>query len=363
MSRLPQRLGLLPEDVQRIAQYVNAAQERLLNCPESNEEGWSGGYAEMAFTVNRHNPYITCPRGVARLLAADGCQRPIPLHNSFYEYLDCGTGRMPKMSRWSRGGEYFGRMHSQGYERNYACTMEDISNPPQQIQVFAVNSLDTQQNANGFIPRVLLQGLDQNGRVIYSQDNGVTVEGEFVTLEAPYVLSVNTFSTLTGVQKDITQGQVQIFQSDPAWGTSEILSTMEPTETTGWYRRYYFSHLPRHCCPSFRPIIVNQQSNCPHPAKEWVMVTALAKLELIPAIALTDYLLIQSLEGIISECQSIRMAENDDQASQAMSEQYHADSVKILRGQSISREGKNNVAANVALFGRNRWGRVSLGMR
>src|SRR6202042_407665 len=117
-------------------------------------------------------------------------------------------------------------------------TFTDITNPPQQIQIFAVNPADVVANLKtGAIPRVLIQGLDQNGRIVTSQDGNYTVQGEFVTLTAPYAMSVNTYSTITGIQKDVTQGEVQIYQSDPQWGIAEILLTMEPTETTGWYPR------------------------------------------------------------------------------------------------------------------------------
>lgn len=361
LSRLPQIIGATKGDVPRISQAVNDAQERLLNCEEANEEGWHGGWSEMAFSVSRENPYITCPRGVTRLEAIDICGQPAPLRNSFFEYLTFGDGRMPKSNRWGglreRWGDQWGRA---GYERNHSATFTDISNPPQNIQVFAVNPADVVKNSVGAIPRVLIQGLDQNGRIVTTQDGNYTVQGEFVTLESPYAMSINTFSAITGIQKDVTQGEVQIYQSDPQWGIAEILLTMEPTETTGWYPRYYIQSVPHGCCPAFRPIRVNEGAptcGCPYERPKWAMVTALAKLDLIPVVAPTDYCLIQSKEAIIAEAQSIRMSKFDDTASQEMSVKFHNEAIKILRGQSISNEGKNNVSVNFAPFGRSRGGR------
>jgi hypothetical protein len=335
--------------------------ERLLFDPRTSEEGWIGGWAEMAFLASKENPYITTPRGVAGLLAIDGCQRPIPLSNQFQEYLEFGDGRMPKNDRWSRCGREWNR---RGYTRNYAPTFVDICNPPQQIQIFSVNSADAAPNPlTGAIPRVLLQGLDQNGNVITSQDNGRTVQGEFVTLAVPYAMSVNEYSFLTGIQKDQTQGEVQIWQSDPIWGTSEILSVMEPTETTGWYRRYYLHNLPGNCCPGFRPVVVNQQPEqcgCPYPRKEFVMVTALAKLDLVPVQSAPDYCLIQSKEAITLAAQAVRMSRMDDADSKAQAKAYHDMAIKMLIGQVTHREGKNRVSVQFSPFGRYGWERVGL---
>lgn len=356
-------VGLCPGDPRAIS-YINAAQERLLYDPRTPEQGWTGGWAEMAFLCSKENPYITTPRGVANLLAIDGCDKPIPLSNQFQEYLEFGDGRMPKQDRWRRCCEGW---NSHGYARNYACTFVDIANPPQQIQIFAVNPADVVANPNtGAIPRVLLQGLDQNGNIITSQDNGVTVQGEFVTLAAPYAMSVNEFSTLTGIQKDQSQGEVQIWQSDPIWGVSELLSVMEPTETTGWYRRYYIHNLPRRCCSAFRPIIVNQQApdcGCPYPRKEFVMVTALVKLDLVRVQAQTDYCLIQSPEAITLAAQGVRMSRMDDLDSKSQGKIYIDNAINLLKGMQTHRDGKNTAAVNFAPFGRYGWDRVNLSMK
>lgn len=362
-SDFAQVLGFCTGDLPRIFDAINRAQERLIYAKEAAEEGWAGGWAEMAFGVNPKCPYLTTPRGVARLEAIDGCNRPIPLYSQFYEYLEYGNGRMPKTDRW------IGRCanwRQAGYARNYTPTFTDISNPPQQIQIFAVNPTDTLPNPQtGAIPRVFVQGLDQNGNIVTSQDGPNIVQGEFITLAQPYAFSVNTYSTLTGLQKDQTLGEVQIWQSDPIWGNGEILSVMEPTELTGWYRRYYLNGLPHGCCPTFRPIIVNKQPDtcgCPYERKEWVMVTALAKLDLIPVQALTDYCLIQSKESMIAEAQSIRMSKMDDAGSRAQSTEYHAEAVRLLSGEVKHKEGKNTVAVSFAPFGRYGWGHTRIGM-
>src|SRR5579863_4368231 len=98
-SDLPGILGMCVDDVPGIANAVNRAQDRLISCEEANEEGWYGSWAEMIFAVSKRHPVITCPRGVARLEAIDTCNRPTPLRNQFWDYLEFGDGRMPKTDR------------------------------------------------------------------------------------------------------------------------------------------------------------------------------------------------------------------------------------------------------------------------
>lgn len=360
---LPEAVGLCQNDLPRLADYVNRSQERLLLDAAAGEEGWWGGHAEITFAVSRRSPFLTAPRGVARLLALDACSRPIPLRNQLYEYLQFGDGRLPNGDRWVRSRRW-GTV--QGYGRNNACVFQDITNPPQKIQVFPVNPLDAKPSPNtGAIPRIFIQGYDQNGNIVTSQDNGVTVQGEFIQLAAPYAMSVNSYSFLTGIQKDFTQGEVQVWQSDPIWGVAELLSVIEPTETTPWYRRYEIGQLPARCCPALRPIPVNPPPatcGCPYEIPEYVQIQAIAKLDLIPVMALTDYCLIQSKEAIILEAQAVRFSNMDSPAAVAKAASYHADAIKILRGQKRHTEGSNTVSVNFRPFGSASLRKIGIGM-
>ena len=59
-SRIPQAVGLCPDDVGGVASYINEAQQRLINA--AGETGFWGGWYATVFNVTRANPYITCPR-------------------------------------------------------------------------------------------------------------------------------------------------------------------------------------------------------------------------------------------------------------------------------------------------------------
>ncbi len=342
MSRLPTLLGLCVGDVTGIANYVNTAQRRLLYAKEASDESWYGTWAEVVLRVSRQAPYITLPREIARIEAVNVCDRPILLNNQFVEYLQFGNGRMPKQCLSRRGCGV-----PEAYTRNNAVLFTDLTNSPQNIRVYATNASDIAGTS-----RIMIQGLDAGGNQIYTQDTLNQVNGQFLVLQSPFVQAPQTFSYISGIQKDVTQGQVQIFQVDPTTGEQILLLTMEPSETVSGYRRYYFDALPCGC----RPPATTPQ-NCPE-----LQATAIAKLELIPVVSDTDYLLFHNLEAITEECQSIRYSEMDTQSAKAMSSERHIQAIRLLNGELSHYEGKNNAAVNFKPFGSARLERIAIGM-
>jgi len=337
MSRLPELVGKCQADIPSIANYVNSAQRRLLLCREAGDEGWYGTWAEVAFSlVSRTNPYITCPREIARLEKLTVCRQPVFIQNQFYEYLDYGNGRMPRLYR----DNY---CNTQAYSRNNVITFANLASPPKTIRIYWTDAADVSA-----AKRVLLQGTDSSDTVIYSQDNLNQVQGIFLSAEMPFVDSPMTLNTLTGIQKDVTAGQVQFFQVDPTTGEQSLMLTMEPGETVAGYRRYYLNSLPSACC---------QRTDTSVP----VQVTAIAKLELIPAHVDTDYLLFHNLEAIIEECQSVRYSEIDNETSKKMAVEKHVQAVRLLQGELVHYLGKDKPAINFAPFGSARLSHQKIG--
>lgn len=337
-------LGMCASDLPRIARAANSAQERLLYDKAAGDEGWNGGWAEVVFSVDRCKPYLTLPRGFARLEAIDVCGHPIPLRNQQYEYMLFGNGRMPHEQRWSELG--FQRREGQAFTRNNAVTFTDLSDGPQQIQIYASNPAD-------YTKRVLVQGISK-GSQVNTKDGNANVAGEFITLAAPFATSQYEYDCLTGIQKDVTIGEVQIFQIDPLLGSMELLSTMEPGETTAWYRRYYLHHLPRNCCPHRRfymPGTSPEECGCPYRRKEHVLVTALVKLDLIPMVYDTDYSLIQSKEALMLEMQAGRYLKMDDANATAKYQAAHLSAIRLLIGENTHFQGKNTPSVLFRPFG------------
>lgn len=343
ISRLPSLIGKCQTDTPDIANFVNTAQQRLLYAAEAGDESWYGTWAEVRLNVSRAAPYITLPREIARLESVTICDRPVQVFNQFYEYLQFGNGRMQK-----------NRLHNNhkiraAYTRNNAVLFTDLFDGPQLISVFSSDSADVQGTK-----RLLVQGLDQNGNQVYSNDGGSTILGEFVTLETPFVTTRNQFTVITGIQKDVTAGPVQIFQMSPTTGVQVLLSTMEPGEQTTDYRRYFFDCLPCACCPTPNGPITN--NNCPPP-----QVTAIAKMELIPVVNDTDYLLFHNLEAIIHECQSVRFSEMDSAASQQQAAIHHREAIRLLNGELGHYMGVNQPAVQVNVFGSAKLERQAIG--
>lgn len=326
-------VGKCQADLPEIAAYVNTAQQRLLYAPEAADESWYGTWAEVRLNVSRSAPYITLPREIARLEAVTICGKTVPVLNQFYEYLQFGNGRMQR-----RNLHNFPKLRA-AYTRNNAVLFTDLFDGPQLINVFASDNADVTGTK-----RLLVQGLDQNGQPVYTNDGGNTILGEFVVLKMPFVTTQNQFTLITGIQKDVTAGPVQIFQMSPTTGTQILLSTMEPGEQTTDYRRYFFDCLPCGCCPPPNGPITN--NNCPPP-----QVTAIAKLELIPVVNDTDYLLFHNLEAIIRECQSVRFSEMDNAASAQLAAFHHKEAIRLLNGELGHYLGVNQPAVQMNVFG------------
>jgi hypothetical protein len=342
LSRLPTLIGKCQADVPEIAAYVNAAQQRLLTAPEAGDESWYGTWAEVRLNVSRTEPFITLPREIARIEAVDVCNKPIPVFNQFYEYLLFGNGRMTK--DWLRRCR---NPYRAAYSRNNAVLFTDLTNAPQVIAVFGSDATDLQGTK-----RVLIQGLDQNNQPVYTKDGDTNVLGEFVTLTTPFATTQFQYSRITGIQKDITNGSVQFMQMDPNTAEQSALLTMEPGEETANYRRYFFDKLPCGCCPpTGLPV-----TSCPSP-----QVTAIVKLDLVPARVPTDWLLLQNLEAIIEECQAIRYGTVDNTASQQLAAVHHQNAIRLLNGELGHYLGVKTPSINIAYFGSARLERQAIG--
>lgn len=327
-SRFPRVLGLCQSNIPQIAAAANAAQAQLIYDKAAGEESWQGSWAEILFNVSRSQPFATVPREIARLESCVVCDKPVEINNQFAEYLRFGNGRMSANS--CRCPDVLAV-----YARNNAVTFTDLSNPPQLIRVYSTSDQDVNK-------RVLIQGWDNNDVVVYSQDSAIRVQGIFLNLDTTPTTSVLSFNRITGIQKDATVAQVQIYQVDPTTGDEVLLLTMEPGETTASYRRYYFNNLPSSCCP------------VPGAAEGTVQVRAIAKLDLIPVVVDTDYLLLQNLEALIEQATAIRLMESDTMSAQQMAAAHHQRAIRLLIGELGHWNGVHDPALGFSPFGRER---------
>lgn len=330
-SSLPAAIGLCAKtNSAGVAMVTNEIQERLLHDPMAPEEGWWGGWLRMLFnvTVGAGAGYIVTPFDIARLILMDVCARPIPLRNGFYEYLEFSRGLEPKTNlTWLS-------QPMEAFERDNVVTFATFPTSPRLIRIYMTDNGDTGT-------RVVVQGPDQNSMAISNVDftTHITALGEVLYLQAPFVTSTNQFSSVTGILKTITRGQVQIFTVDPATGAETLLSTMEPRETTASYRRYLVNGLPANCC------------NTPGGV---VQVSAQCKLDFVPVIADSDFLLITSIPALIEEAQAYKYSRMDTRAAAGLEQKHHAKALGLLRGQLDHFLGRTTPAIRIPIFGSDR---------
>lgn len=323
-------MGICQQDPM-VRNYCNDAQDRLLIDPLAPDEGWWGGWITMNLTATVSNgaAYVVTPREIARLIVMDVCQKPVHIRNGFYEYLNFGSGLQPKTCRATGCGSTF-----QAYERDSVYTLTDLVGT-KTIRVYPTDSRDVGK-------RVLIQGKDANAQVILTTDPGTSLSapGEYLVLAFPFVDSVNTFSTISGLQKDETYGPVQYFQVDPTTGAETALSSMEPTEGTALYRRYLINGVPATnlCCVGAGTIQISAQG----------------RLDFIPVENETDYLTIPNIPALIEECRSIRFGRMDSAGAAQQSVLCHGRAIALLNGQLDKYAGKTNTNVKVPIWGSNR---------
>ncbi len=325
LFKIPQAIGLCAGDNDEFPATLNEAQLRIITEETQPDEGWWGTWAIMRFNLDATTNSFTTPRDVARVTGIDVCKKPVLLRNQFYEYMEFGTGQRPQSCSQNRLCENLG-----AWDRGRVVTFADLTPPNKKLRAYLTNASDAGK-------RVFYSGKDQFDNVIVTQDGLLNVTGEFVILGSPFIDTVFQYTELSGIQKDETNGPVQIFQVDTVTGDETLLVTMEPGETTASYRRYFVNGIPCSCCSS-----------------PTIQVSTLVKLDLIPAVVDTDYLLIGNLAALKEECQSIRMSDMDSVAAKKISDKHHAAALRILFGELDHYVGKEKVSIRVPIFGSDR---------
>ncbi len=340
-SEGPQALGICSADTAGCAAVVNSATQRLMFARETGDSGWTGSWSEIAFTLTQADPHISTPRDVARIEVLDLCTFPVPIQNEFYSYLRYGWGRFPKRNCTGTTGTTSSRRNCApivAYDRGRFPLFKDVLGTQQKLRVYLTDSADAGK-------RVLIGYKDSNGVPVRTLNGTVQVDGEFLTLTAPFVDT--TFEVLpgpngvTGIQKDVTLGRVTIYQVDTVTAEQVLLGFMEPGETTASYKRYYVGGLPRTCCP-----VPPGTGTAP----DEVQVSALVQHCYIPVSVSTDYLCLPSIEAIIHEAQAGRFMKMDLPNALAMSDWHHRSAIRLLQGQSVQEQGSLMPAVSFAPF-------------
>lgn len=328
-SRIPQSVGLCAADLPNLLQIVNEAQQRLVLA--GGNEGWWGGWAKMIFNViSCTSPYITTPSDIARIINIDICRKPFRIQNEFYEFLEFGNGLMQQGCAANCANINACRKITQGYDRGQYPTAVDLT-AGRKVRAYFSNAADRGK-------RVFIGGTDQNDNPIYTLDNSVQVNGFFMTMISPYVESTYTLNTLTHLHKEVTYGPVSIYDVDLTTFDETLLTTLAPQETYPAYRRYFLDGLPYQCM------------DCNSP-RGMVQVTAMVKLDYVPATCDSDNLIIGNIPALKEECMAIRFSEMDTPNAKKMEEIHHRNAIRLLNKELIHYLGKEMPAIQFRPFG------------
>lgn len=314
-SRLPETVGLTRDNIPAIARVVNEAQQRLIWAPEQGEEGWWGTWATLEYSVlGGRECTIVTPREVARVQSVLVNRNPVVIHNPFFEFTMFGTSRLME-------GLYAPGRFVSGIEvwpKDHAVIFGQF-NGPSRITVSSDNTADTGVS-------VLVQGIDENGRVVISRtESGQIRPGELVTLQGGAGTTQTVFSKITGIQKDVTMGTVRFYDDN-----GNLFHHMDPGEQTAWYRRYVLD-LKR------------------VPVKDNVSVVLLVKLDFVPVQTDLDYCIIQNAEAIIAEAQAIYFGSLHSPEAVRAALIKHQEAIQFLIGQKNHYLGRNKVEITLGM--------------
>lgn len=322
-TRIPGSAGTCINDTPQLASYANEAIQRLIFA--GGETGWAGGWWPVVFDVDPDDPYIVCPREIVRLINANICRWPVRIANQFEEYLPGGPGLQTKCSCSAECCQC-GTLAI--YDRGTVPTEIELTATNQKIRVYITDSRD-----KGY--RLLVsKAMDQNGLPIFSQDGLNPVDGFYLTFDTPFETSTMIVTDFNDLLKDATFGEVIVKQVDATTGVEKTLSRLLPDERTAAYRKYFIQNFPKPTAPA-----TTRQVN------------AIAKLEYIPLVRGTDFLLIGNVPALKEAIASVRYGEMDSPTAQAMSLLKMKNAIKILNDELRHTQGEQNPALTFPVAG------------
>ncbi len=270
-SRVPSSVNIPPSDP-RLVEYVNEATQRLLKAGK-----WWGTYGRYRLCATAG--LITFPRQIATIEAVALCGRPIPVHDMWYEFLENGWG-----TRKDGDGicecDYRGRFP----------VFSDIIGTDKKVRLVCDVGTDIGKT-------VLVLGYDANGNWIRTTQGGVLLDGEVVVLaQTPGTLSVNLFSAVTDIQvQQPMDGQWWLYEYDTTLLTQRLIGQYQYDDNRPSFARYLF--------PSIR--------NCSSGNCTSTLVEAICKLDFIPVVRDTDYVIIGDIMALKFACMASKAAEEE----------------------------------------------------
>lgn len=274
-SRIPEAVNLPPDDY-RFTQYVNEAQEQLLQ-----RGHWWGTMAR--FLIQSTAGLITMPRQIATIERASLNQEVTPVRDFWYEWLDNGWGPLDETKSQGFPGTFY---------RGHYPVFSDIVGQNKALVFYCDLAVDAGKYA-------LAQGWDDATPPNWIRNqigsSSLFESGERIKLgqmsDPVKNLSSAFFGRVTDIQlPDDMQGQCWLYEYDTIANTQRLIGQYDAGESRPTFARYLF--------PS-----INIGTTNP------VNVEVLAKLAFVKAINDSDYLVIGNLKALKLACMAVKAEE------------------------------------------------------
>ena len=305
-SRIPDFLGFDPEDT-RLVQIVNEAHQRLMM-----QGLFWGTYQTYQICVSSEG-CLTWPRQVASIEALAVNDQPITLRNNWFEYLQTGFG----IRSTSNSSEL------QLIDRGRSAVFLDMTDFSSTLQVYS----EVDEDASA---KLLVQGYDQNGNWIRTLEGSQWIDGEYIAIGTTTAASSKIFTSITGVQKPVTNGPVHLSKV-----TAE--SVVVPIGYYQWDEQF----------PDYRRSIIPGLGNAPQytcgsgdPLTEKRVVRAVVKLDHIPVKRDTDWFVLGNEPALKNAAKAVQLEEQQNRAEAA---QYLGEAIRLLEVELTHYQGRSNV--------------------
>ena len=280
---------------------LNQASELLIRSGK-----WRGSLVRATFTVVDHQ--VTLPESLDCMLGAtpvDDDQlnsgRPMALYGPWHEFVPNGVGKLDGSCGTMRGitdlGDQFATFRIPPYTTFYIKATADLAETGKTI---------------------LLRGLDQNLKIIYSSTN---TEGVSLSINSttPVTTSQQFTHLAYWVKSAATNGIVRLYAVDTVTAESSVIAIIMPGKTVSGYRRYSFP------------------SACDGDALE-----CLCKRDFVPVVADNDPIFPSNLGALKNALRFLRF---EDKADDERAEAAWGKALQFLEDEQIEYDGDSAVAS------------------
>lgn len=274
-SGIAQAIGINACDA-RFTALLNRAQLRLASMGR-----WWGTYVRMYVCATKN--CMVWPRGVASVEGVSLQGKGIRLRNEWFEFGE--AVRAPQTCQCVGVNTL--------YDRPNVCHANQFTWTQVKIRIYPTVAADAGA-------KILLQGVDTNSVPIRTSVSGTYVDGEQLTLASPFVTSTFTYTGtgLTGVQKPVTKGRLNVYCVNVDDGTEAFLGFWEASEQNPSYRRTYLPGAANDTCDCHTSTACNTNGCDPAPTCNGELMEAIVRLEPVDVSADQDWLLIANLEAL-----------------------------------------------------------------